>query len=111
MPASHETTGFPAPESNPLRLMYEPTENWEQGGEILTKLVEEGFSLSQRDFNRGFKVVRIHGDDVISGFGRTPLEAAARAHLKFKVGEEIDVPVDLEQSTAFRAERKSAIKP
>lgn len=71
---------------------YSPSTNWAQGGpliqmyEIDLKVVEEGMWQASNFFN----------DLAIHRFvGYSPLEAAMRCYVAFKLGDEVEIPENL----------------
>ena len=71
---------------------YSPSTDWAQGGpliqmyEIDLKVVEEGMWQASNYFN----------DLAIHRFvGYSPLEAAMRCYVAFKLGDEVDIPKEL----------------
>ena len=75
-----------------------PSENWAQGGPIIA---HEGISLDFIGVGEGIRVqawfaTKWLADDLMSrGKGQTPLIAAMRCYVASKLGEEVEVPEEL----------------
>jgi len=70
---------------------YEPSANWEQGGPIIEReginIIQSGSWLAEMDADRS--------GGVISAEGETPLIAAMRCFVEFKLGDEVEIPDEL----------------
>ena len=70
---------------------YTPSTNWLRGGPIIER---ESISICTQMTNKDWMAVSFHGD--IDGFGPPPLIAAMRCYCCAKLGDEIDIPEELQ---------------
>ena len=70
---------------------YTPSTNWLRGGPIIER---ESISICTQMTNKDWMAVSFHGD--IDGFGPTPLIAAMRCYCCAKLGDEIEIPQELQ---------------
>ena len=77
---------------------FTPSTDWSQGGEVIER---EGMSLEFRPMGSMHEWVAFN-DDVFAG-GETPLIAAMRCYVAYKLGYEVDIPQELtEQQEAIK---------
>ena len=77
---------------------YNYSSDWSQGGAIIER---EGMSLEFRPMGSMHEWVAFN-DDVFAG-GETPLIAAMRCYVAYKLGYEVDIPQELtEQQEAIK---------
>lgn len=72
--------------------LYMPSRQWFQGGPIIGQMITEGFELKGATFCGTYQCIRVKGDEVIAGYGPTPLIAAMRCYVIWKLGVEVTVP-------------------
>lgn len=76
--------------------VWEPSTNWSQGGPIIER---EGISLCYAEDNPkgmewfAYTTIQSPDDDVI--FAATPLVAAMRCYVAFKLGDTVEVPDEI----------------
>ena len=70
---------------------YTPSTNWLRGGPIIER---ESISICTQMTNKDWMAGSFHGD--IDGFGPTPLIAAMRCFVASRLGDEAEVPEELE---------------
>jgi hypothetical protein len=75
---------------------WNPTRNWAQGGPIIEReginIIQSGSWFAEMDAD--------HSGGVIHAEGDTPLIAAMRCYVTSKLGDEIDLPEDLNKEQA-----------
>jgi hypothetical protein len=71
---------------------WNPTRNWSQGGPIIEReginIIQSGSWFAEMDAD--------HSGGVIHAEGGTPLIAAMRCYVSSKLGDEVDVPEELQ---------------
>ena len=70
---------------------YTPSTNWLRGGPIIER---ESISICTQMTNKDWMALSFHED--IDGFGPTPLIAAMRCFVASRLGDEAEVPEELE---------------
>jgi hypothetical protein len=83
-----------------LSEVFHPSENWSQGGEIIER---ESISLAYRPKDaRGLWCAVLGPNRFLSpdfeGYGPTPLIAAMRCYVASKLGDDVTLPPELEQT-------------
>jgi hypothetical protein len=71
--------------------LYTPSTNWAQGGPIIEREEIDTVKVGVKQW-RG----RIEAGNPVSGYGPTPLIAAMRCYVASKLGNEIEIPKELE---------------
>jgi hypothetical protein len=75
--------------------VWSPSTDWNQGGPILDKMIDDGFTLVKADFGMGLKMIKVADDVVTVSYGETALLATMRCFVLSNLGQEIDVPSEL----------------
>jgi hypothetical protein len=73
---------------------YTPSIDWAQGGPIIERMFKEGFQLSQGGTTAGNQRCWASRNGQFWS-GPTPLIAAMRCYVEWKLGSEIEVPDEL----------------
>lgn len=73
---------------DPLERRFEPSSNWEQGGPIIER---ERIVIAWEN-GEPWAAVYGPGMQVRRTFGPTPLVAAMRAFVRYKLGEDVELP-------------------
>jgi hypothetical protein len=78
-----------------LVVGYKFSTDWAQGGPIIER---EGISITPtHDTHRWFADIQLADDYVVSdAFGSTPLIAAMRCYVASRLGDEIEIPQELQ---------------
>ena len=69
---------------------YNPSGDWMQGGPIIER---ENMEITRLADDRGWKSTNY--DQTIKAYGPTPLIAAMRCYVTSKLGEEVEIPEEL----------------
>lgn len=72
--------------------LFNPSTDWSQGGPIIER---EQISLGD-NCPQGWEASRRKGVFAVRGFGPTPLVAAMRCYVASKLGDEIELPKELQ---------------
>jgi len=72
--------------------VFSPSTDWSQGGPIIER---EGISIERDDQGLWFASYDLSVDTAWGATGPTPLIAAMRCYVASKLGEEIDLPVEI----------------
>ena len=86
-------------------VFYSPSTDWAQGGSIFERERMDLFTEKQAYQESWFaSVARYQNDTKLTGwrihqYGPTPLIAAMRCYVASKLGEEVEVPNEIAQST------------
>lgn len=74
--------------------VWEPSENWAQGGAIIER---ERIELQYMDNFESWAASMVHefGQESFAGYGKNPLVAAMRCYVASKLGDEVEVPEEL----------------
>jgi hypothetical protein len=81
------------PDENGQPAYFEPSTDWSQGGPIIER---EGISIERDDQGLWFASYDLSVDTAWGATGPTPLIAAMRCYVASKLGEEIEILMELE---------------
>ena len=71
---------------------FNPSADWAQGGPIIERETIELY----KEMNRWAAIIRVDDEEAWELYGSTPLVAAMRCFVASKMGDEVEVPADLE---------------
>ena len=71
---------------------YNPSIDWSHGGPIIERETIELY----KEMNRWAAIIRVDDEEAWELYGSTPLVAAMRCFVASKMGDEVEVPADLE---------------
>jgi hypothetical protein len=72
---------------------YDPSTDWSQGGPIIMR---EAIQIIPDEYKGTWAAYMTNGGEPYEGTGPTPLIAAMRCYVASKLGDEIDIPEELQ---------------
>jgi hypothetical protein len=84
--------GHDFPSADAVCGIFNPSTDWAQGGPIIERELIEIYPLCNVEW--GARKVNDEGD-LMRFYGDTPLIAAMRCYVAFKLGDEVEIPEEL----------------
>lgn len=76
--------------------VFEPSENWADGGPIIERENIALEPMTHDEHGDGWLATRVEGPAICMEFGSTMLIAAMRCYVVSHLGEEVEIPEELE---------------